>query len=144
MKENQFISSKENFLFSTQVPVRINDINYGNHLCHTKLISIIHNARALFLKHHNLSELDCYGVGLVMLKLNVEYISQAFFADLLEIKIYLRKLEGARLELDYIVENRTTEKLTATVNTLMGFYDKQKNKLAKVPAELEKLFKSIQ
>ena len=38
------------FIFSTDIAVRISDINYGGHLGHDSIISLIHEARVRFLK----------------------------------------------------------------------------------------------
>jgi acyl-CoA thioesterase FadM len=55
-----------NIIFRLKMNVRIDDINFGNHLCHSKFINILHNARALFLKQHHLTESNCYGCGLII------------------------------------------------------------------------------
>jgi acyl-CoA thioesterase FadM len=68
-------------IFSNKLNVRIDDINYSNHLCHTKIVNIIHNTRALFLKSIGLSEINCFGLGLIMLNLNIDYLSECFFPE---------------------------------------------------------------
>lgn len=35
-------SPPHGYLFSHQINVRVDDLNYGNHLCHSKLIHMIH------------------------------------------------------------------------------------------------------
>ena len=39
-----------NPIYRVSVPVRITDINYGNHLGNDSMVSIIHEARMSFLK----------------------------------------------------------------------------------------------
>lgn len=126
--------------FKHELVVRIDDINFGNHLCHSKFINIIHNTRALFLKKYGLSEIDCFGCGLVMLSLNIDYISQCYFDDLLEVTININKLQQSKLLLDYNVYNKATQKLAAKATTLMGFLDLNKMKLKKAPLEFCNLF----
>ena len=55
----------ETYLFSTNIDVRITDLNYGNHLANDSLLSIIHEARVRFLNHFGYTELDIEGIGLV-------------------------------------------------------------------------------
>ena len=119
--------------------VRIDDINFGNHLCHSKFINIIHQTRALFLKKHDLSELNCFGYGLIMLNLNIEYISECLFNDFLEIILNVNKLEKATFSLSYSIFNHTSNKPAARATTLMGFLDTQTRKLKKMPQEFIKL-----
>jgi len=130
-------SLKCNPLFTYKSHVRIDDINFGNHLCHSKYLNIIHNARALFLKSHNLSESNCFGCGLVILNLNIEYVGQCFFNDLLEVSLDFNKLErsASTFKLSYSVFNHTSNKLAARAVTLMGFLDLEKIKLKKIPIE---------
>lgn len=137
--------SKCNTLFNHKTHVRIDDINFGNHLCHSKFINIIHNARALFLKSHNLSESNCFGCGLVMLNLNIEYVSQCFFDDLLEVSLDFDKRErsASTFKLSYSVFNHTSNKLAARAITLMGFLDIEKRKLKRIPIEFLNLIDNL-
>ena len=61
-----------NTLAVVNIPVRITDINYGNHLGNDALISIVHEARVQWLKINNYTELQVDGVGLIMSDLAVE------------------------------------------------------------------------
>ena len=42
----------EQFLFSTNIAVRITDINYGGHVGNDSFLSLIHEARQQFLNHY--------------------------------------------------------------------------------------------
>ena len=44
--------------YSTEQSVRVQDINYRRHLAHDKIISMIHDARAAFFEHLEVSELE--------------------------------------------------------------------------------------
>ena len=48
------IPSIQKIAFTTTLDVRISDINYGNHLGHDSLISLLHEARMRFLKQTGL------------------------------------------------------------------------------------------
>ena len=130
-------------IFSNDINVRIDDINYGNHLGHIEFISLIHNTRALFLKKYGLSELDCFGCSLVMLELDIKYSSQCFFDDKLEISLSISEMEKASALFSYIVYNHTSNKIAAKATTLMGFMDAQKEKLRKIPVEFIELINKI-
>lgn len=130
-------------LFSHKMNVRIDDLNFGNHLCHTKFISFMHNTRALFLKKHGLSELNCFGYGLIMLNLNITYLSQCLYNDLLEISLKMDKLEKVTFSLAYSIHNHTADKQAAKAVTVMGFLNEDKVKLRRVPDEFIKLFREM-
>ena len=125
-------------IYTHNINVRIDDINFGNHLCHSKFTNIIHNVRALFLKKHNLSESNCYGFGLIMLNLNINYLSQCFFDDQLEVSLRIENVDKITVLFSYSVFNQTTNKLAAEAKTSMGFFDIEKKKLRRVPLEFKK------
>lgn len=130
---------KSKIIYSHIMNVRIDDINFGNHLCHTKFANILHNARALFLKSHRLSESNCFNSGLVMLGLNIDYIGQCFFDDQLEISLGIVAIDKASVTFEYSVYNHTTKKVAANANTKMGFLDLEKGKLKRTPTEFTTL-----
>ena len=77
----------EKILATIKIPVRINDINYGNHLGNHSLVSILHEARMQWLSGGGFSELDIKGSGLIMTELAVEYKAESFYGDVLSIAI---------------------------------------------------------
>ena len=52
--------------FRTEISVRIDDLNYGGHLGHDRVLTLVHEARVAWLKSHGWSEMDCAGTGLIM------------------------------------------------------------------------------
>ena len=64
------IKLPEKFIFRTEIPIRITDINYGGHLGNDSLLSIIHEARVRFLKSLGYSESNVEGVGIIMISLS--------------------------------------------------------------------------
>lgn len=81
------VANIEHILFTTEVEVRISDINYGNHLGHDSLVSLLHDARVKLLRSHQYTELDVEGCGFLLTKLFVNYKRQSFYGDLLQIVI---------------------------------------------------------
>ena len=126
-------------LFSHETRVRIDDINFGNHLCHTKFINIIHNARANYLKSIKMTEADCFGFGLIVLNLNISYLSQCFFDDHLTTALSLDGLEKASFSFIYEIYNHTSNKIAAKAISTLAFMDLNKNKLQRIPNEFIKL-----
>ncbi|MBA3674954.1 MAG: esterase, partial [Chitinophagaceae bacterium] len=46
------------FNIEINIPVRITDINYGDHVGNDSLVAIIHEARMQFLQHYGYTELN--------------------------------------------------------------------------------------
>ena len=89
------------FDLSIKIPVRITDINYGDHVGNDSLVSIIHEARMQFLQHHGFTELNIEGVGLIMSDLIVEFKNESFYKDIIEVKIGVGDISKVSFELLY-------------------------------------------
>jgi YbgC/YbaW family acyl-CoA thioester hydrolase len=114
------------------IPVRISDINYGNHLGNDALISIVHEARVQWLKQNNYSEMDIEGVGLIMSDIAVAYKQEAFYGDILKINISTDEITKISFELFYNIVNQQN-KLIAKAKTGMVCYDYKNKKVAALP-----------
>ena len=60
------IDLPDRFAFSTEVPILIGHINYGNHLDTAQLIAMVSEARVRYFKSLGYTELDIEGVGIVV------------------------------------------------------------------------------
>lgn len=67
--------------FSTELAVRIGDVNQGNHLGHDRMITMIHEARIQFFRSLGYEELDIDGVGTLVADLAISYKNEAFYGD---------------------------------------------------------------
>ncbi len=82
----------EQSLFSCQQSLRIADINYGQHLGHDTLISLLHEARCQWLASAGLTELNLDGqqkIGWVVAELAVNYLAEGFYPDQLTFELAL-------------------------------------------------------
>jgi 4-hydroxybenzoyl-CoA thioesterase len=60
------LSLPEDLPFSTELTVRVGDVNYGGHLGNDSLLGLLHEARIRFLASLGYSELDVAGHGMIM------------------------------------------------------------------------------
>ena len=58
------IELPEQFPFSTELEVRVSDLNYGNHLGNDQALGLIHEARRRYLRALALEEIAADGSGL--------------------------------------------------------------------------------
>ena len=121
------------------IPVRITDINYGNHVGNNALVEIIHEARVQFLKQHNFTELDIADTALIMNELLVEFKNESFYNDLLEIKISSGEISKKSFELFYLITVLRNEKVItiAQAKTGMVCYNYQQKKVEMLPEKLK-------
>ena len=123
------------------IPVRITDINYGNHVGNDSFVSIIHEARVQWLSQHGFSELNIAGTSLIMSDLVIEFKKESYYGDSIDIKLGAGEISRVAFELYYqlsVVRNNETIVLV-NAKTGMVCYDYAAKKVASVPEELKKL-----
>ena len=126
----------EQFTFTATIPVRITDLNYGNHVGNDSVLSIIHEARMQFLIHHGFSELNCGGIGLIMSDVGIEFKKEIFYGDVLSVNIASNNFTSVGFDLYYKILTKDGA-VTALAKTGMICYDYDKKKIAQVPAEVK-------
>ena len=132
----------EHFAFSTIIPVRITDLNYGKHVGNDTILSMIHEARVQYLKQLGYGELDLAGVGVIMSDVGIEFKSELFYGDEVIASVAAGDITRISFDLYYKLEKRSgdTTQLVAVAKTGMVCYDYSKKKVAAVPGEVvEKL-----
>lgn len=139
------LNMPEDFFYSTEVRVRITDINYGNHVGNDAFVGIIHEARMQWLKENGFTELDINGTGLIMSDLAVEFKQESFYGD--TILVRLGVADAGRVNFDLYYELSATRNnetiLLANAKTAMVAYDYTAKKVAMLPAELQKMLKLV-
>src|SRR5256885_16919008 len=79
------INIRATFNFSTNIKIRITDLNYGGHVGNDSFLSLIHEARQQFLNHFGYSELKIENVSLIMADAAIEFKKELNYLN--EIKI---------------------------------------------------------
>jgi len=128
------------FSFSTNIPVRITDLNYGSHVGNDAVLSIIHEARMQFLAHYGYSEMEFAGAGMIMSDVGIEFKSELFYGDTVIASVTAAAFSKVGFELYYLLEKETAGKKTtvAIAKTGMICYDYGRKKIAVVPEEAKK------
>ncbi len=120
-------------VFTTELPVRITDINYGGHLGNDAVLSLVHEARLRFLNNLGYSEMDIEGKSLIMSDAAIVYKSEGHYSDQLQIEIAVSDFSGIGFDILYRIINAETLKIVALVKTGMVFFDYQTKKPVTVP-----------
>jgi len=126
------------FDFTTTIPIRITDVNYGGHVGNDAILSLIHEVRMQFLNHFHYSEMDFAGVGMIMSDVSIEFKSEAFYGDVL--KAYVTSAQTGKVSFD-IYYKITKEKDSKEINiaiakTGMVCYDYKNKKISAIPEEV--------
>jgi acyl-CoA thioester hydrolase len=129
------LSLPEIFSFSTLIPIRITDLNYGNHVGNDSILSILHEARVQYLKSHGLAELDFAGVGLIMSDVGIEFKAEAFYGDIIKAYVTADGFSKIGFDLYYKLMRGEAEEIVALGKTGMLCFDYDKRKIVGVPEE---------
>jgi acyl-CoA thioesterase FadM len=128
----------ERFTFTTEIPIRITDLNYGGHVGNDSVLSILHEIRVQFLRHHEYTELDVAGAGLIMADVAIEFKSEVFYGE--TIRAFVAAAEFSRVGFDiyYKLEKLSGAKwvTVAVARTGMVCYNYAQKKIASVPKEV--------
>jgi acyl-CoA thioesterase FadM len=123
----------KHFGFTTEIDVRIGDINYGNHMGNDAVLRLAHEARVRFLNHHGFSELDIGGRGLIIADALIVYKSQAFYGDVIETAVAAGDFSRHGCDIFYRMRHKGTGREIARVKTGIVFFDYANQKIARVP-----------
>lgn len=126
--------------FSTIIPIRITDLNYGGHVGNDTLLSLLHEARVQFLKHHGYGELTFAGVGLIMADVAIEFRQELFYGDEVRVFVGVGDFTKVSFNIYFKLQKATTdtESIVAVAKTGMVCYDYDKKKVVPVPGEAKK------
>ncbi|KAB7627500.1 thioesterase family protein [Alkalilimnicola sp. S0819] len=120
--------------WSTELRVRVTDINYGGHLGNDALLGLIHEARARFMSAQGYSELDVEGLGIIIADAVLVYRSEAFFGETLRIHIGADDYNRYGCDLFYRVESADEPpREVARVKTGLVFFDYASRRPASMP-----------
>lgn len=125
----------ETFTFSTSIPVRITDINYGGHVGNDAVLSLLHEARMQFLLHHDYSEMNLAGVGIIMADAAIEFKGEAFYGDVLTAYVAAREFGRVGFDLYYKLVKGKEETVVVLAKTGIVCFDYEKRKVVAVPPE---------
>jgi acyl-CoA thioesterase FadM len=119
------------FPFSTQIAIRITDLNYGGHVGNDVFLSLIHEARQQFLLHYGCSELNFDGYGLILADAALEYKKELSYGDIVKISVAANGFDKYGFDIFYKLEVSKADTITLAckAKTAMLCYDYNNKKL---------------
>jgi acyl-CoA thioester hydrolase len=130
----------ENYPFSTEIKVRITDLNYGGHLGNDSLLSMVHEARVAFLASFGFSEKDCGGVSLIIADTAVVYQGEAFAGDMLRFEVAAGEPTRCGFRLFFCVTRPKNDTPIALVENGMVCFDYQTRASTSLPEAAQLIF----
>ena len=123
------------FPFSTDIQVRVTDVNYGGHLGNDSLLSFLQEARFRFFRSLGYSELDIEGIGTIMTDAAIVYKAEVFQGEVLRIDVAASDLQQSTCDLVYRVVNALSGTEVAHAKTGIAFFDYKQKRIVPMPEE---------
>jgi acyl-CoA thioesterase FadM len=130
----------EDFRFSTELAVRIGDINYGGHLGNDSVLSMVHEARVRFLKHYGFTEADIDGTGIIMTDAVIIYKAEGFYGNILRIEVDVSDLSKVGCDFIFRLTDKEKGSEIARAKTGVVFFDYERRRIMPVPEKFKNLF----
>jgi acyl-CoA thioesterase FadM len=134
------IDLPEAFAFTTEIPVRIGDVNYGGHLGNDAVLSILHEARVRLFARHGWTELDVGGPGIVMVDAAIVYRAEGAWGMTLRVDVAVTDLRTRGCDVVYRVSDVATGREIARAKTGIVFFDYASRRVVHAPEAFQTAF----
>lgn len=119
--------------------VRVTDMNYGRHLGHDALVSLLHEARTQAFAALDLPEWDIHGHPSVVADLAVQYHSEARWPDALIIATAVPEPQGKALTIYQRIYQAESQQLVATARVNQLLVDIATGRPVEVPGQVKQV-----
>ena len=126
----------DKFIFATEIPLRIGDINYGGHLGHDVFLPITHEARIQFLDKMGYNEMDLGGYGIMISGVVIEYIKESFYGDDLIVNIGVTNFHKYGFDIIYQLVSKKDNAEIGRVLTALLLFDYNARKVVRLPEQV--------
>ena len=134
---------KDQFCFTTQMTVRITEINAGNHLGNDSLISMISEARGRFLFRHGIAEIGEGGTGCIVTDIATVYRAEAHARDVLLFEIGVMDFNKYGGDIIFRITRPADDRLIAMAKSGFVFYNYLESRVVPMPSEFEAQFPKV-
>lgn len=134
------ITLPEKFVFSTEIPVRISDINRGRHLGHDAVLPIAEEARVRFLHSLGYTEENIDGASFMVVDAGIIYKKQGYYGQTLKVEIGLADFSARGFDMVFRITDSASGDEIVRIKTGILFYSYAAQKLMPVPDGFKQRF----
>ena len=129
------INLPDRFIFSTDIPIRIGDINHVGHVGNNSYLDIIQEARARFL--HSIGFEQNSKTRPIMTDAAIAYIKQCGYGQTLRVDIAAGDITAKGFSLIYRVSDMKTGDEIVRAKTGHVYYDYKQQKVTTIPPDIK-------
>ena len=126
------IEMPSKWAYTTEVEVRVSDLNYGNHLANQNFLTYAQEARVKFFAEFGFTELNFGGTALIQADAAITFLGEGHLADQIEISVAIEQTGSSAFNIFYKFLNKTKNKPMANVRTAIVCFDYEKGKPVRI------------
>lgn len=134
---------EDQFCFSTQLTVRVTDINGAQHLGNDSMISMISEARARFLFEFGVQETESDGTGIIVTDLATTYRAEAHARDQLLFEVGVMDFNKYGGDVIFRITRPADGKLVAMAKQGFVFYHYKHSQVVPMPDDFRAKFSRV-
>ena len=134
---------EDQFCYSTQLTVRVTDINAANHLGNDSMISMISEARARFLCEHGVQETAREEVGIIVTDLATTYKAEAHAHDQLLFEVGVMDFNQYGGDIIFRITRPRDARLVAMAKYGFVFFNYQTSQVTPMPEAFRAKFPKV-
>lgn len=134
---------EDQFCFSTQLTVRVTDINGANHLGNDSMISMISEARARFLFDFGVRETEADGTGIIVTDLATTYKAEAHARDHLVFEVGVMDFNKYGGDITFRVTRPQDQALVAMAKSGFVFFNYKSSQVVPMPEDFLAKFPKV-
>lgn len=131
------IKFPEKSLFTTEIPIRISDINRGRHMAFHMVLSFTEEARVRFWKHLGYTDENMNDVALIVVDAAIMYRKQGFYGQTLKVEVALADFTTKGCDMIFRMSNADTGEEMFRAKTGMLFFNYGSQKVVPVPEDFK-------
>ena len=116
-----------------EIQVRVNDLNYGNHLANQNFLAFAQEARMAYYAAYGMSELDFGGVSLIQADAAIIFKKEGFLNDRIQIEMSAIQTGHSSFNIFYRFTHKDLGYELAHVRTAMVCYNYELKKPVAIP-----------
>ncbi len=136
------------FNTQTKILVRFADVDMMGHLNNAKYVTYLEEGRVAYFQ--KFPELDFTvghperGDSVIVADLKLQYRSPAYMNETLFVLLRTREIKRSSFVIEYEIREEKTDRLVATAETVMVYFDYKAKKSREIPEALRKRFEAIE
>ena len=134
------IASPAAYVYATDIPIRIGDINRGRHLAHDAVMAIMEEARVRFIRSLGYPDEAIDGASFIVVDTGIIYRKQGFYGQTLRVEIGLADFSRKGCDIIFRLSNAENGDEMVRAKTGVLFYNYREQKVIPVPESFRRKF----